>query len=318
MKWSWRPGMVASIAGGLCQAASLAAGLGLTAGPAPAAEQERPFPVLHGPYLGQRYPGFRPKAFGWGIISSEQMETGGAVTPDGGEFFFTRRADFDSLDDRLMVTREEAAGWTQPAPPAFAQQCREGEATISPDGTILYFTSTRPRVPGSAPQGAIWEVRRLDTVWGQPHLLGPGVNQHSATSISSTWTGRLYFDGRIEGRAGICRSVPVEGKYETAVLLPESINRLKPSHPFVVADESCLFFDAGPPDSCALYVALRRPDDSWSEPEKLGPEINSTGTESRPRLSPDGRYFFFTRAARRNLDIYWASARVLGKWLDRG
>jgi hypothetical protein len=32
----------------------------------------------------------------------------------------------------------------------------------------------------------------------------------------------------------------------------------------------------------------------WSEPVNLGPEINSATEESRPSVTLDGQYFFFT------------------------
>lgn len=44
--------------------------------------------------------------------------------------------------------------------------------------------------------------------------------------------------------------------------------------------------------SCDLYVSYRTGNE-WSEPENLGPNINSASWESQPSLSPDGRTLYF-------------------------
>ena len=49
------------------------------------------FPVLKGPYLGQKLPRMAPEIFAPGIISTgKSAEYGGHFSPDGSEFFFTR------------------------------------------------------------------------------------------------------------------------------------------------------------------------------------------------------------------------------------
>ena len=49
------------------------------------------FPILTGPYLGQKPTGMKPEIFAQGIISTEKSaEYGGHFYPDGSEFFFTR------------------------------------------------------------------------------------------------------------------------------------------------------------------------------------------------------------------------------------
>ncbi|MBE0655504.1 MAG: hypothetical protein IH594_17005, partial [Bacteroidales bacterium] len=54
--------------------------------------QQSDFSKLRGPYLGQNPPGLTPEIFAPGIISTEQFEFGGTFSPDGTEFFFTRRS----------------------------------------------------------------------------------------------------------------------------------------------------------------------------------------------------------------------------------
>jgi Tol biopolymer transport system component len=53
---------------------------------------------------------------------------------------------------------------------------------------------------------------------------------------------------------------------------------------------------AGRPDSHAgsndLYISYRK-DGSWTKAQNLGDDINSNRDEYSPKVSPDGKYFFF-------------------------
>ena len=52
------------------------------------------FPVLKGPYLGQKTPGMTPEKFPPGIVSTEEFrEFSDTFTPDGKEYYFFRFAD---------------------------------------------------------------------------------------------------------------------------------------------------------------------------------------------------------------------------------
>ena len=51
-------------------------------------ETKRTFPVLKGPYLGQKPPGMTPEIFAPGIISTGYDERIAAFTPDGKEFYY--------------------------------------------------------------------------------------------------------------------------------------------------------------------------------------------------------------------------------------
>lgn len=83
--------------------------------------QQNDFPVLKGPYLGQKPPGMTPEIFAPGIVSSSgATEYGIAFAPDGKEFYFSWSQAFNS---GLLNTEE--SDWC---------------ATVSPDGKYLFFT----------------------------------------------------------------------------------------------------------------------------------------------------------------------------------
>jgi hypothetical protein len=65
-----------------------------------------------------------------------------------------------------------------------------------------------------------------------------------------------------------------------------------------------------------LYLTLHLPDGTWSTPQNLGPRINTPYFEYGPRISPDKKYLFFTRANGWGYnsnddtgDIYWVELK---------
>lgn len=56
------------------------------------------FPKLTSPYVGQKPTGITPEIFAPGIVSTDAWELHGTFSPDGEEFFFTRRASLEGYD----------------------------------------------------------------------------------------------------------------------------------------------------------------------------------------------------------------------------
>ncbi len=68
--------------------------------------------------------------------------------------------------------------------------------------------------------------------------------------------------------------------------------------------------------SCDLYISRKNGDD-WSEPENMGPEINSTNWDSEPSLSSDGRILYFSSNRKGGFggrDIWYTTLGENGKW----
>ncbi|HZO14638.1 MAG TPA: hypothetical protein VFB62_15300, partial [Polyangiaceae bacterium] len=64
--------------------------------------------------------------------------------------------------------------------------------------------------------------------------------------------------------------------------------------PWGVGDELFFNFDHG--DGNFELASSRFDGATWSTPESLGPDLNSTKANSDPTLTADGRYIFFSRA----------------------
>jgi hypothetical protein len=63
-----------------------------------------------------------------------------------------------------------------------------------------------------------------------------------------------------------------------------------------------------------LYISFRDRDGTWGPPVVLGPDVNSSGSENRPWVSRDGRYFFFTSTRNGSRDAFWVKAAYLERF----
>lgn len=62
-------------------------------------------------------------------------------------------------------------------------------------------------------------------------------------------------------------------------------------------DGNAIVFASDRPDGLGmtdLYIIRKMPDGNWSEPQNLGPEVNTHMAEDYPQFSPDGRYLYFS------------------------
>ena len=93
------------------------------------------FPILEGPYMGQKPPGMVAEPFAPGIISKEGWEREGVFAPGMKEFYFTmnRGAATSSTVKKFRPTiigfRQINNIWTK-----YLEFPRSGETVFSPDG----------------------------------------------------------------------------------------------------------------------------------------------------------------------------------------
>ncbi len=272
------------------------------------------FPVLTGPYLGQAPPGMEPELFAPGIISKEdRQEFAGTFSPDGMEFFFTRRSIV--ADQRVWHTSIKNGRWTEPQLAPFTYDCFEFEPHISPDGKKVFFGSRRPK-PGETDMNTtsdIWAAEKTETGWSEPYYLDESINSTSPMYVTTAANGTMYFTNNSKG--GIYRSKFVDGKYAEPEALPEEINYLSCAHPYIAPDESYIIFDArqrtniqAPPD---FYISFHLENGSWTKAVNMGDKINSEFGEICASVSSDGKYMFFESAKAGSMNIYWVDAKII-------
>src|SRR5262249_10291648 len=112
--------------------------------------------------------------------------------------------------------------------------------------------------------------------------------------------GTLYFGSDREGGKGatdLYRSKVVDGKFAAPENLGDAINtRFQEYEPFIAPDQSFLIFMSQRPGGLGgmdLY-ASRAVNGAWSAPVNLGAPVNSPANELSPKVSFDGKTFYFT------------------------
>lgn len=271
------------------------------------------------PFPGQTPPVNTPKIFAPGIISLDnRFETYPTFSPDGKEIYFSV-VNADWSEGKILHTQVRNGKWSKPETALFSNNNYiNWESFISPDGNRQFFTSNRP--PSSNTD--IWMIERIsDTTWTSPVQLSNPVNSGSVEgSACVTGNGTLYFKSLRGG--GIGGSVLYRAKLtDRAYLQVENLGTtiktgLRETEPFMSTDESYLIFisevRAGGHGGWDLWVCFKNKDNSWSVPVNMGANINSANDEYGPRVTPDGKYMFFTREERgKTMDIYWVSASII-------
>jgi hypothetical protein len=262
------------------------------------------FPVLKGPYLGQKPPGSTPELFAPGIISTpDAWEAAITFSPDGKELFFSRRADIQGNENRIMYMELIEGKWTLPKPAPFARDIIEYETFISPDGKKVFYNSDRAKPTGINAVGEIWYSEKTPDGWSDGKYLTETINKGWIMFITASGKNNLYFTAGFNREFGIYKSELVNGVYQEPVFL------FPGAHPFIAKDESYIIYDAQPDGigKSQLFIRFRDKEGNWMNSIKLDESINKTYTENIPNVSPDGKYFFFCR----NNDIYWVSAKFI-------
>lgn len=242
-----------------------------------------------------------------------------SFTADGRTLFFTW-ANRDRTRLRVMRTRWDGSRWSMPEPTVVADVPRSMDPHVSPDGRALWYSSPRRRDAAMGEDGGDWDTWVVDldsagTPVGAPRNVGAPANTSRFEMYPSrTRDGALYYglftQDTSERRTvhGIWRS-----DARMAERLAGPVNSAGASNPYVTPDERVLVFSsdrAGGQGHADLWLSVRGADGTWGDPRNLGPLVNGAETEFCPQLSPDGRFFMFSRShfgpdgARTGSDVY--------------
>jgi Tol biopolymer transport system component len=252
------------------------------------------------PY-GSPRPILTPEIFEPGRISTGDDESHPAFWPDGRELYFLRNTP-DFRHWTILVSRFEGGRWSEPEVAPFSGRYSDADPSFSPDGQTFFFISTRP-LDGKGPEREdteIWLRRKTAQGWSEPEPIAALSSETDEWLPTVTASGTLYFgSSRPGGKGGtdVWRSRCLDGEYTAPENLGEPVNTSgNETEPFVAPDESYLILAAGRPEgrgSYDLYVSYHC-GGKWTNPVPLGAEVNSTAWDFAPRVTPDGRYLYFS------------------------
>jgi Tol biopolymer transport system component len=276
------------------------------------------FPVLKGPYLGQKPPGLTPELFAPGIITTDASE-GCLGWGNEMEYFIFQR--WVNGKSQLYIMNQKNGVWSDPELLPFVEKYQVGDYMIAPDGKTMVFASRKliEEIGPDSDGANMWIVEKTETRWTEPKPFGLGINTKFHESYPCLTANRnLYFFSRRPGGYGdsdLYLSEFVGGKYQPPVNLGPKLNtEYHEWDTYTAPGENYMVYCSMKSDSLGsddLYVTFKNDDGTWGDPVHMGDKINSDKSENRPYVSPDGKYLFYSSTKRGNRDIYWVDARII-------
>lgn len=272
------------------------------------------FPVLRGPYLGQKPPGMTPKIFAPGIISTDMSEGSSGFAHNGTVFVFQR---FIDRKCHTYIMRLKNNQWSPPALiPFWKQLIHNGDFVLSPDDRTMFY-QVKTEISGRL-DSDIWKVELPGREWGARSRLPAPINTSYDESFASQASdGTLYFFSRRPGGVGqsdLYIAQCKNGVYADPINLKVLNTQYHEWDPYIAPDQTYLIFCSAKPGGFGqddLYISFKNTENQWGDPIHLDRRFNSPRSENRPYITHDGKYFFFTSYRRGNRDIYWVDAKII-------
>lgn len=257
------------------------------------------FPILEGPYLGQKPPGMMAESFAPGIISREGKELEGVFAPGMKEFYFTTIGG-KYTRPTVIGFRQQNNVWKK-----YIEFTRYGEVVFSPDGKRMHMAEGyKDRMGGG---------------WSERKSLGSMFEREDwgIMRLSASAKGTYVFDD-YKSNDVIRISTLRGGKRQAPTQMGPMVNTGKwTAHPFIAPDESYLIWDSereGGYGASDLYISFRLKDGSWGPAINMGDKVNSDKWDAYASVTPDGKYILFNRAIdddNDNVDIYWVDSEII-------
>ena len=262
---------------------------------------QKDFPVLNGPYLGQQPPGMQPEIFAPKIVSEPLLfEYSGTFSPDGGEYYF-----WQFLNDShsvFLYSKLVNGEWTAPEQLEANAEYQASEPHLTFDNQRLYFLWKHPVPPGQVGIPQYYFVERTANGWSEPEYAGQGMY------LSSSRDGQLYTTDmssrNINGNTYLAKVTTSDGHfvdYERLSIQPRLGDQ---AHPCIAPDGSYILFDVE--GGNYLFVSFKNTDGTWGEAidlTKHGFDPLAGGAY----ISPDGKYLFFALKD----DIWWVDIKII-------
>jgi len=268
------------------------------------------FPVLEGPYLGQKTPGSMAEIFAPGIVSiNGRYEHGISFSPELDEIYFSANKKGGFTD--IYFSKLEGEKWQQIKKAKFTKGKKDEEMHpfVSSSGKKLYFTALN----SDNTDTKIWYVDRLDNAWSNAVKLDSPINKDEVFYSNQAENGDLFYTN-VSKRFKMYYSASKNGKYPKVQELEIEFG----FHGFISPSQDYLLVNArnkegeGRKDN-DIYVYFKEKSGTWSKPINLGNKVNSDFDETVPSITPDGKYLFFSRynEAGGLSNFYWVSTEVI-------
>jgi outer membrane protein OmpA-like peptidoglycan-associated protein len=260
-------------------------------------------------------------------VNSEVSEFRPLISPDGKTLFFSRSNHPGNIggvnddEDIWYSELDETTGEWQEARnigPVLNNKGPNYISSITPDGNSMLLLLGNEYLPNGKMKAGLSISRKTESGWSQPEALkvenlynyNEKANFYMANN-RKTLLMSIEREDSYGDRDLYASFVQQDGSWSDPVNLGNSVNTAsEESAPFLAADDETLYFSS---DGFAgfggtdIYVT-RRLDDSWknwSEPENLGPDINSENDDEFFNIPASGEYAYYSRGVGTdNMDIF--------------
>nr|WP_294859341.1 OmpA family protein [uncultured Fluviicola sp.] len=193
-------------------------------------------------------------------FSIVEYQNGAVFTADQEVFSGRKTAAWtgNSYLDLYQMEKDSSGAWLQPhlLRGDINSRFHEGPATFSEDGNIVYFTR------------------------------------------SNYYKRKMEVDENNENNLKIFKATLIDGKWKNLEEFPYNSDDYSCGHPSLSADGMELYFVSDMPGGYGgtdLYKSDKI-SNGWSQPQNLGPEINTPGNEMFPYINTDGALYFSSDA----------------------
>lgn len=203
----------------------------------------------------------------------------------------------------------------------FSGKYSDIDPFITTNGEKIFFVSNRPTDGSGTPKNDydIWYANNINDQWDEPIRLDSNINSSANEYyVSLSIKENLYFSSTRNGGIGSWDVYYSNLKTKQLNLLPEPVNtEYREWDPFIAPDESYIIFTSDRPNGFGggdLYISFKSEEGYWENPINLGNEINTTGYEFCPFVSPDGKFLFYSRFG--NANLYPNSKYTYNNFID--
>ena len=260
-------------------------------------------------------------------VNSEFSEMRPLISPDGKTLYFSRRNHPDNIggekdyEDIWFSEMDTVTGEWMEAQNIGNTLNNEGPnfiSSVTPDGnTLVMLLGNEYKPNGKMTAGVSISTKTADG-WSKPQTLEIPNNYNLSEKANFYLANNrkailmaVERDDSYGDRDLYVSFLEDDGKWTAPKNLGSTVNTAsEESAPFLAADDETLYFSSrgfsgyGGSD---IYVTRRLDDtwQNWSEPENLGPDINSENDDEFFNIPASGQYAYYSRAiTEENMDIF--------------
>jgi hypothetical protein len=265
-------------------------------------------------YFDQEPPTTVPKLFAPSIVNTDSIEINTVFNPSSTKLFFTR-----IINKKFVIHHSELIddNCSLPKPiQMFAELEKESVAidpSISQDGNTMYFLGISPgdRLRNAKPD--IYKSEKIDGKWQLATKIGFLISTREYTESYPIVVadGSLYFTSDRHGsfsQRDIYRAQYLgDGKFDTPINIGPVVNSEKGERSTYVSPYESFLITGNTYSNDKGFAVSFKKNGKWQRPTyfDLGEQIKEDWIYFCPYMSPDNKYFFFSKRYSSPLNSGW-------------